>query len=106
MIRRVFSWLCCASMLWAQLPQPQAPRPRNELSTNERRRSPERHPDEIARVDMVVTDPQGRRVPGLKAADFVVEADGKPVKVESCEYREGQPLRLAVVVDDLSLSLE
>ena len=48
--------------------------------------------------------PERDPISGLTAADFTVEADGKQQTIESCVYRADQPLRLAVILDDLSLS--
>jgi VWFA-related protein len=63
-------------------------------------------PHSIARVDVVVTDMEGRPVPGLTAADFSLETDGKARTVQSCEFHSDEPLRLVVILDDLGLNLD
>lgn len=85
--------LMCATAALAQLPKSQAPMPREG-------------PAPPTRLNVVVTDLQGRTVPDLKLADFALEIDDKPRKIESCEFRKDQPLRLAVILDDLSLTPE
>jgi VWFA-related protein len=55
------------------------------------------------RVDATVTEVDGRPVADLKAADFTLEANGKPQKLESVKFEKDQPLRLIVLIDDLSL---
>lgn len=77
---------------FAQLPRPQAPPPREGPI--------------VPRLDAVVTDDSGRPVEGLTAADFTIEVDGKPRKIETCAFQKDGPLRLAVVIDDLSLPLD
>jgi VWFA-related protein len=45
----------------------------------------------VVNVEVVVTDGKGNRVPDLKAGDFRLKVDGKPVPVEYfTEVREGQ----------------
>jgi VWFA-related protein len=58
------------------------------------------------RVDASATGPDGRTVSGLTAADFEVLTDGKPQKATAAEFQSSTPLRIALVVDDLSLSAE
>jgi VWFA-related protein len=43
-------------------------------------------------------------MPDLTAADFELLTDGKPQKVTAAEFRNSHPLRIALMVDDLSLS--
>ncbi len=96
--------LLLVSAALAQLPPPQAPPPRAEELEPAKRRTSASDSKEHARIDATVFDLQGRSIAGLTAADFTVEADGKPRSIESCAYRTDAPLRLAVVIDDLSLS--
>src|SRR3954452_12862737 len=99
MIRRSVSvLLLCASVFAQGLPPSQGPMPR---ASGE----PERH-STTARVDAIVTDLQGRSIPGLTAADFTLETGGKPRTIASCEFRADEPLRLVVLLDDLSLTLD
>jgi Ca-activated chloride channel family protein len=84
---------------FAQLPTPQAPPP--PVARDSRSSEP---PSAKPRVDATVSDLQGHPIPGLTAADFIIEADGRQQPIESCVYHTGQPLRLAVILDDLSLS--
>jgi hypothetical protein len=67
---------------------------------------PREGPAPPARLDAVVTDLQGRAVPDLKATDFTLEIDDKPRRIDGCEFRKDRPLRLAVILDDLSLTAE
>lgn len=39
-------------------------------------------------VDIFAKDRNGNPIPGLKAADFTVTEDGKPQKLDFCEYQE------------------
>jgi VWFA-related protein len=39
-------------------------------------------------VDIFAKDKDGNPIPGLKAGDFTVSEDGKPQKIEFCEYQE------------------
>ena len=52
----------------------------------------------LVQVDMVVTDKQGRPIPGLTAIDFTVMQDGKPQKFDVFEaahrYSTGVRIRL------------
>jgi VWFA-related protein len=91
----------CAAAL-AQLPRSQAPMPR-DYSTDRQRSRPAGTNN--VRLDATVTDLHGRPIQDLSAADFTLEADGKPQKIDSCVFRAKQPLRLAVLIDDLSLPL-
>ena len=70
---------------FAQLPPPQAPRP--PLTRDSRSPKPR---TAMGRVDATVSDLKGVPIPGLTAADFTVESDGKQQVVESCVYRAGQ----------------
>ncbi len=45
----------------------------------------------LVQVDVVVTDKQGRPIPGLKEADFTILQDGKPQKVRVFEPHAGNP---------------
>ena len=45
----------------------------------------------LVQVDVVVTDKQGRPIPGLKAEDFTVLQDGKPQKFHVFEPHTGTP---------------
>ena len=85
---------------FAQLPPAQAPPPR--VITESRKAEPPART--IARVDATVSDMKGNPITGLTAADFTLEVNGKQESIETCVYRADQPLRLAVIVDDLSLS--
>jgi VWFA-related protein len=105
MIGRVFLVLICGGIAVAQLPPAQAPAPKSEIASRERARKADAESAQTAHVDAVVSDAQGRPLTGLQAADFAIQVDGKPEKIETCEYRAGQPLHLVVIVDDLSLSL-
>jgi VWFA-related protein len=93
--------LFTAAGAFGQLPRSQAPMPRDIQSQSSARRPPT-----SGRLDATVTDLQGRPVAGLTAADFTLSVDGKLRKIESCEFRTTGPLRLAVVLDDLSLSVD
>src|SRR5690349_24701022 len=79
-------------------------------------------------IDATVTDSAGRSVPDLTVADFEVQHAGKPLSIAAVAYVRAQPVatqsfniaafpspientnpeehRLAVIVDDLSLSPE
>ena len=39
-------------------------------------------------VDIFAKDKNGNPIPGLKAADFAITEDGKPMKLDFCEYQE------------------
>jgi VWFA-related protein len=58
------------------------------------------------RLDATATDLHGRPIQDLTAADFTLKADAKPQKIDSCVFRSNQPVRLAVLIDDLSLPLK
>jgi VWFA-related protein len=95
--------LCCAAGS-AQLPPPQsAPPPPEPDRHNRKTVSAE---PEVLHVDARVTDFQGRPANGLTAADFTIEADGKPMPVSGCRFVVPSPVRVALVIDDLSLSLQ
>jgi VWFA-related protein len=101
MTARVVVFLFASVATFAQLPPSQAPRPPVTRDS----RSPE-PPVQMGRVDATVSDLKGVPISGLTAADFTVEANGRQQRIESCMYRADQPLRLAVILDDLSLSAE
>ncbi len=63
----------------------QAPPPAEGTPTNPVFRTTTR----LVQVDVVVTDKQGRPVPGLKQADFTVMQDGKPQQVRVFEPHTG-----------------
>jgi VWFA-related protein len=46
----------------------------------------------LVQVDVVVTDKQGRPIPGLKQSDFTVLQDGKPQNVHVFEAHTGKPV--------------
>ena len=67
-------------------PQPtQTPPPAEGASVNPIFRTTAR----LVQVDVVVTDKQGRPIPGLKESDFTVLQDGKPQKVRVFEPHTG-----------------
>jgi VWFA-related protein len=100
-------WLACAAAVWAQLPAPQAAPPRIEPSLERaRRHAGEAREDGPFHVDALAYDAQGQPVAGLAAGDFSLSINGNAQKIDTCERRTGQPLRLAVIVDDLGLSQE
>jgi len=103
MLGRVIILLTCGAAGWAQLPPTQAPVPAPDPF--EARRDKKKTVDRTtARLDAVVYDRDDKPVTTLTAADFQLQTDGSPQKIDICEYRANQPLRLAVVIDDLSLS--
>ncbi len=53
----------------------------------------------LVQVDVVVTDKQGRPIPGLKESDFTVLQDGKPQKVRVFEPHKGAPDAQAPAAD-------
>ena len=77
---------------FAQLPRSQAPMPREDTSLH-------------GRIDALLTDLEGRPVADLKASEFTLEVSGKPQKIETAIVEKDQPLRLAVLIDDVSLTL-
>jgi VWFA-related protein len=102
MIRRaILPVLWCAAAL-AQLPPPQSEPPKPDEPHNRKTTTPER---DLLHVDARVTDFQGRAAPGLTAADFTIEVNGKPRKIDECRFVEPRPVRVALLIDDLSLSL-
>jgi len=104
MIRRaILPVLWCAAAL-AQLPSPQAAPPKPEPESRNRKAATQDRT--VLQVDARVTDFRHRPATGLTAADFSIETDGKPQKVEECRYVEPRPARVALLVDDLSLSLQ
>jgi VWFA-related protein len=95
--------MCCAAAA-AQLPPAQAPPPVEASAKSRKGGAP--HAVWEWRVDAVVTDAARRSIPDLTAADFELLAGGKPQKIAGAEFHSATPLRLAMVVDDLSLSPE
>jgi VWFA-related protein len=102
MLGRIPILLICAAAGWAQLPPTEAPLPAPDPFESRRDKKPVDRT--TARLDAVVYDRDDKPVTTLTAADFSLETDGSPQKIGICEYRAKQPLRLAVVIDDLSLS--
>jgi len=58
-----------------------------------------------ARVDAVVTDSQGRHVPGLTQKDFVLHQDGSTKPITSVAWVNESPASIVFVIDDLSMRL-
>jgi VWFA-related protein len=102
MLGRILIFLICGAAGWAQLPPTQAPVPATDPF--EARRDKKPLDRTTARLDAVVYDRDDKPVTTLTAADFKLQTDGSPQKIDACEYRTNQPLRLVVVLDDLSLS--
>src|SRR3954449_1014697 len=92
MIWRGLAILVCVPA-FAQLPRSQAPMPRDVPYTP-------------GRIDASVTDLEGRPIVDLKTADFTLEASGRQQKIESAKLEKDQPLRLVVLIDDVSLRLD
>lgn len=107
MIRRsLFAALWCG-VAFAQLPTPQAPPPPAETPAKGRaRRGAEEAVKTTEVVDATALDGGGRPAGGLTAADFEILGDGKALKIISAEFRGAEPLRIAFVVDELSLSAQ
>ncbi|HVS00468.1 MAG TPA: VWA domain-containing protein [Thermoanaerobaculia bacterium] len=57
-----------------------------------------------AEVEVLVTDRDGKPVPGLMIADFRVLEDGKPVEVTHVTPTAAQPLVVGLFLDDTSLA--
>ncbi len=55
---------------------------------------------EHVRIAAVVTDRQGRAVPGLTAKDFELRVDGVVQTIESVEARGEAPRRIAILLDE------
>jgi hypothetical protein len=85
--------LLCAGAALAQLPRSQAPAPRPG-------------PSGPIRLEAAVTDLAGKAIPDLTAADFTLEIAGAPRPIDRAVFRRNQPLRLAVILDDLGLTLD
>jgi len=91
--------------LAASVPAPATPAPESRLQpslpqaegtpTNPVFRSTSR----LVQVDVVVTDKQGRPIPGLNQSDFTVLQDGKPQVVHVFEAHVGKPVNQATTVD-------
>jgi VWFA-related protein len=58
----------------------------------------------LAEVEVLVSDRDGKPVPGLTREDFRVLEDGQPVEVTHLSSTDLQPLVVAVFIDDASLS--
>jgi len=56
-----------------------------------------------AEVEVLVTDRDGKPVPGLTREDFRVLEDGRPVEIASVSSTADQPIVLAVFLDETSL---
>jgi VWFA-related protein len=56
-----------------------------------------------AEVEVLVTDRDGKPVPGLTREDFRVLEDGQPVEIASVSFTADQPIVLAVFLDETSL---
>jgi VWFA-related protein len=54
---------------------------------------------DLVNVNFSATDRRGRMIPGLTAADFTVEEDGKVQKVTSFARERELPLTLAMLID-------
>lgn len=81
----------------AQDAPPAAPQPKSEPTFTDTVEVRE------AEVEVLVTDRDGRPVPGLTAEDFRILEDGKPVEVTHVAPTAGQPLVLGLFLDDTSL---
>jgi VWFA-related protein len=106
MIRRHFFPVLWCAAAWAQLPAPQAPPPRADTPA---KLQPRRIPSAMRspwRVDAVATAADGKSVPDLTAEDFELSTDGKAQKVTAAEFQPAASLRVALMVDDLSLAPE
>lgn len=104
MIRcRLFPLLWCTAAL-AQLPAPQAPAPRIKTATKSNSRKIPPPGKAPWRVDAIAAGADGRPVPDLTAADFEIQTAGKPQTVTGAKFQNDSPLRVALLVDDLSLS--
>jgi hypothetical protein len=94
MDRRLFLALCApAAVGQTFLPVPQRDQSLFRTSPN------------LAQIDVLVTDSQGRPVPSLTAADFEVLRQGEPQKILGASYVQ-KARTLVLVVDDLGLSAE
>jgi VWFA-related protein len=60
---------------------------------------------QVAEVEVLVSDRDGRPVSGLTKADFQVVEDGKPVEVTHLAPTSEQPVVLAVFLDDSGLAV-
>ncbi len=94
MRRRLFLALCApAACGQTFLPVPQTDQSLFHTSAN------------LAQIDALVTDSQGRPVRNLTAADFEVLRKGEPQKILGVSFVQ-KPRTLVLVVDDLGLSVE
>ncbi len=101
--RRILPLLWCTAAL-AQLPTPQAPAPRLDTATKSSSRKIPPVSKAEWRVDAIATGADGRPVPDLAAADFEIETDGKSQNITAAQFHSADPLHIALLVDDLSLS--
>jgi VWFA-related protein len=106
MLGRTLILLICGAAGWAQLPPTQAPLPAPDPFESRRGKKHEELSRTAARLDAVAYDADRKPLTRLTAADFHLQAEGTAQKIDTCEYRANQPLRLAVVIDDLSLSAD
>jgi VWFA-related protein len=56
-----------------------------------------------AEIEVLVTDRDGRPVPGLTREDFQIFEDGKPAEITSVSSNSDRPIALAVFLDETSL---
>lgn len=94
-MKRILSLSILAAILGAVAPaaqsssQPQTPRPTFRSNT------------QLVSVDVIVRDGSGAIVRGLKADDFEVTEDGKPVEIRSFAFEEIASKPLAIETADL-----
>ena len=60
-------------------------------------------PDGV-RIAAIVTDHQGRSVPGLTVKDFELREDGVPQKIDLVEARRPAPRQLAILLDEFHVA--
>ncbi|HEV8580577.1 MAG TPA: VWA domain-containing protein [Thermoanaerobaculia bacterium] len=59
---------------------------------------------DVAEVEVLVTDRDGKPVSGLTPQDFKIVEDGQPVEVTNLSATSSQPLVLGIFLDEVSLS--